>query len=347
MAYQKQVWENLPSQNTPLSADRLNHMEDGIVEAWEHGGGGGGGIDIGTIVPFSGDISAIPNGFMLCDGSAISRTTYATLFSIIGTTYGAGDGSTTFNIPNLKGKTLVGLDSEDNDFDTLGETGGEKTHTLTVDEMPSHDHNVNFDQSTGGGTSWLKSGGNSGGPYIGYGFVNSTGGGQAHNNLQPYITVNYIIKVLYSQSGNVYSESLPVGSEIEFDGDSQDIPTGWEQISDYAKLLWTNPNPTSDFADQDITLSSSDYDVLEFYYRSDTFGNRGQSVRVLKGYGIEFDMFSTSVATRTWRRRGIYVSDTKYHFESCIQLEQGASTATHNEYCVPLYVVGYKTGLFN
>lgn len=113
------------------------------------------------------------------------------------------------------------------------------------------------------------------------------------------------------------------------------------------KLLWTNSSPTADFADQDITLSSDDYDVLEFYYRSDIGGNRGQSIRVLKGYGVEFDMYSTSVATRTWRRRAVFTNNTKYHFENCIQLEQGQTTTTHNEYCVPLYVIGYKTGLFD
>lgn len=91
----------------------------------------------------------------------------------------------------MVGKVPVGIDTNDTNFNLIGKTGGEKTHTLTIAEMPSHDHNVNFDQSTGSGTSWLKSGGNSGGPYIGYGFVNSTGGGQAHNNLQPYEVVSY------------------------------------------------------------------------------------------------------------------------------------------------------------
>lgn len=243
MGYTKQNWENLPSTNTPITAERLNHMEDGIEEAWEHGGGGGGGIDIGTIVPFSGAIAQIPNGFMLCDGSAISRTTYATLFSIIGTTYGEGDGSTTFNLPNLQGKTLVGVDSEDTDFDTLGETGGEKTHTLLTSEMPSHNHNrirvVAGNQFLGiAGGSYANVAGlnlNSGKyPYTDETNTNvetsNTGGGQSHNNLQPYITINYIIKVLYSQSGDIRSESLPVGTELDFDGQVSEIPTGWEQI---------------------------------------------------------------------------------------------------------------------
>ena len=75
---------------------------------------------VGSISLFAG--TTAPNGWLICDGSAVSRTTYANLFSVIGTTYGSGNGSTTFNIPNLKGKVPVGLDSSDTSFDTIGET---------------------------------------------------------------------------------------------------------------------------------------------------------------------------------------------------------------------------------
>ena len=81
-----------------------------------------------------------PTGWLLCDGSAVSRTTYAGLFAVISTTYGVGNGTTTFNLPNLKGRVPVGRDSGDSSFDVLGETGGAKTHTLTTSEMPSHTH---------------------------------------------------------------------------------------------------------------------------------------------------------------------------------------------------------------
>lgn len=90
-----------------------------------------------------------PSGYLLCDGSAISRTTYSALFSAIGTAYGAGDGSTTFNIPNLKGKVPVGYDPAQTEFDALGETGGAKTHTLSANELPSHTHSG----TTGGQSS--------------------------------------------------------------------------------------------------------------------------------------------------------------------------------------------------
>lgn len=83
-----------------------------------------------------------PTSWLLCDGTAVSRSTYSALFTVISTTYGVGDGSTTFNLPNLKGKVPVGRDSADASFDTMGETGGAKTHTLTSAEsgVPAHGH---------------------------------------------------------------------------------------------------------------------------------------------------------------------------------------------------------------
>lgn len=143
---------------------------------------------VGSISMFAG--STAPNGWLICDGSAVSRTTYSNLFSVIGITYGSGDGSTTFNVPNLKGKVVVGYDSSDTSFDTIGETGGEKTHKLTIDEMPSHHHNTyGLYTNIGSGSNantWLAwSGGNA--------WVQNAGGDQAHNNLQPYVVMNYII----------------------------------------------------------------------------------------------------------------------------------------------------------
>lgn len=90
----------------------------------------------GIVMPFAG--STAPQGYLLCDGSAVSRTDYADLFTAIGTTYGAGDGSTTFNLPNLSGRVVLGVSQSH----ALGTTGGEATHTLTEQEMPAHSHTV-------------------------------------------------------------------------------------------------------------------------------------------------------------------------------------------------------------
>ena len=99
----------------------------------------GGNINpVGSIAAYS--ISSIPSGWLLCDGSAVSRTTYSSLFAIIGTTYGSGDGSTTFNLPNLTGRVPIGIDSSDSNMNSMGETGGRKTVSGT--DLPSHYHSV-------------------------------------------------------------------------------------------------------------------------------------------------------------------------------------------------------------
>jgi microcystin-dependent protein len=100
-------------------------------------------VPVGGTIGWYGTSDPAASGgieFMIPDGRAISRTTYATLFALIGTTFGAGNGTTTFNIPNEKGRVAVGRDSGQTEFDVLGEMGGEKNHTLTLGESPAHDH---------------------------------------------------------------------------------------------------------------------------------------------------------------------------------------------------------------
>ena len=175
---------------------------------------GGESLPIGSMIPF-GSQENIPSNWKICDGSAISRETYAELFDVIGTSYGAGDGSTTFNLPDKRGRVSVGLDSNQTEFDTIGKRDGEKTHQLTINEMPSHDHRLTpfVDIRQGDGQTNANSG--SLGTHLG-GYVSKpnsavslTGGDQPHNNLQPYEVDVWIIKVsnlvssLESKNANV------------------------------------------------------------------------------------------------------------------------------------------------
>jgi microcystin-dependent protein len=98
------------------------------------------GFPTGAIIMYGG--AAPPSGWLLCDGTAVSRTTYAALLTAIGLAYGAGDGSTTFNLPNLKGRFPIGLDSADATIDTLGEVGGLSAVTLSAAQsgLPGHAH---------------------------------------------------------------------------------------------------------------------------------------------------------------------------------------------------------------
>ena len=93
---------------------------------------------IGAILEWPSD--TIPTNWLLCNGQAVSRTEYSELFKVIGTTYGAGDGSTTFNVPDRRGNTAIGKDDSDTDFNTLGKTGGAKKRTLVLANIPSHTH---------------------------------------------------------------------------------------------------------------------------------------------------------------------------------------------------------------
>ena len=159
----------------------------------------------GSITAFAGPVA--PAGWLLCDGSAVSRTTYSQLFSTIGSTYGAGNGSSTFNLPDMRGRTLVGL-SSDVEFNELGKPFGTKTHTLTTTEMPSHQHSIEGDAH---GVLWgvtkpnnvtfavtATSGTTTGNNLMtSQNFWNKTksvGGGGEHNNIQPSIAINYIIR---------------------------------------------------------------------------------------------------------------------------------------------------------
>lgn len=178
-----------------------------LVDAQNSNTVGGSINEIGGIIAFGGTIA--PTGWLLCDGSAISRTTFSALFAVLGTAFGAGDGSTTFNLPNLKGRVPVGLDGSQVEFDQMGETGGAKTHTLVIGEIPSHSHIEKFSSGANNGVTGIGQTLNqSAVPGINSSYTTDVaGGGGAHNNLQPYQVVNYIIRyALPTKSGNLSTD---------------------------------------------------------------------------------------------------------------------------------------------
>lgn len=108
-----------------------------------------------------------------------------------GSAYGIGDGSTTFTLPSIKGNVVVGKDQSQTEFAGLGQTGGAKTHTLVTGEMPAHSHDSTVNSSGVVGTSGVQYNNNGAGGML---QTSTVGGGGAHNNIQPYVTLNYIIK---------------------------------------------------------------------------------------------------------------------------------------------------------
>ena len=195
---------------------------------------------VGAIMPYGGVDD--PAYWLICDGRAVSRTAYAELFAVIGTTYGTGDGSTTFNIPDLRGNVAIGASAT---YD-LGDTGGETEHTLITAEMPEHMHErvvfVNNSGWTVGDNSGI--GNTQVDPYTrrftgGYDSVSSTaashwctsltGGGQSHNNMQPYLVTNYIIKTASAAQKEQTNLDLfyPIGARFETSDSTFDPSTRW------------------------------------------------------------------------------------------------------------------------
>ncbi len=169
----------------------------------------GGSVPIGSVTEFYGTTE--PDNWLFCYGQAISRTDFGELFAVLGTTYGIGDGSTTFNMPDLRGRVVAGKDdmgsvSADRltgasggvDGDGLGNTGGSETHTLLSTELASHIHIEN------GLNGFTAAPVNTTGPDSTFvSAVTSTphstdtqtgGGGAAHNNVQPTFIANKIMR---------------------------------------------------------------------------------------------------------------------------------------------------------
>lgn len=180
-------------------------------------------VPAGTISPYVG--SSSPTGWLLCDGSTVAggQTLYPNLWAVLPAAFKSGS---SIVLPNLKGRTVVGFDSSQAEFDAIGETGGAKTHTLTQAEMPVHNHGQdahNHYLQLGGGIGnstagrFLYGDWNAGGSSTAHivntkvydaaawsnesyttnatPAIHNAGSGSAHNNLQPYVVFNYIIKV--------------------------------------------------------------------------------------------------------------------------------------------------------
>ena len=167
------------------------------------------GIPTGTVVPWTA--ASVATGFLECDGTAVSRTTYAALFAIVSTTYGVGDGSSTFNLPDLQDNIAMGKSGSKslastggaNTVTATGNVGGSTANaTLSTSQLASHSHggggssgtnghhNPNQNQKYYSSTNTGSSGSGSGHSHN----MSATFSGDATSVLQPYLTLIYIIK---------------------------------------------------------------------------------------------------------------------------------------------------------
>lgn len=172
-------------------------------------------LPVGIIIPYGGTTE--PTGWLFCYGQTVSRTTYADLFAAFGTTYNTGgEAGTDFRLPDMRGRVVAGQDdmggssanrltgtSGGVNGDNLGATGGAETHTLTSGELANHTHAQTANDQASQQQNTVS------GPSAGVGYATAAGAGSgiitggvtggsgsAHNNVQPTIILNYIVKAL-------------------------------------------------------------------------------------------------------------------------------------------------------
>ena len=197
-------WSLLPWRQSSASKYRPDTLNYGCISTSKSGEFSVGDANnkavpvmpVGCVIPFAG--AAAPTGWLLCQGQAVSRTTYAQLFSVIGTTYGSGDGSTTFNLPDMRGRVAVGSDAN------LGAHAGSNVHTNTMQEMYAHRHGFEgmtdaVDRAfilTDSGADYVGSGSSSSGYKATFAWgTRNTGDGVAYNFMQASLYLNHIVKV--------------------------------------------------------------------------------------------------------------------------------------------------------
>ena len=178
------------------------HVSSKVCASAYYGDGSNltGSLPTGSIVPYA--VTAAPTGYKLCDGTAHTRTGTSTsaLFTVLGTLYGVGNGSTTFNVPDLRGRFMAGwnagtsrLTSVTADMvigDSIAATGGRQDVTLSTAQIPSHTHTLNTRDGTDQDGFDFTNVGNSGSNS-----TNATGGGGSHSNIPPVLMINYLIKL--------------------------------------------------------------------------------------------------------------------------------------------------------
>ena len=321
-------------------------------------------VPIGTITPYGGDSD--PDYWLICDGRAISRTTYADLFVVIGTTYGIGDGSTTFNIPDLRGNIVVGASTVYN----LGDSGGEATHTLQTSEIPAHTHGS---KSLSGAFSVRKYGNNynmvpstsgicTSADTTGQGYATDTtstqyalqrveinathehtsvGSGQAHNNMQPYVVTNYIIKASSTISEHQATVDFfyPVGSYYETSDSTFDPNTTWGGT-------WTTET-TAHIIDEGTSgiwkykkWSDGTYEAWGYYQANNLVLTTssagtyyGSSQNILYPNIHVGPLISSTYGNTTSQGSGIYIYNTEDYGDSGLHVNYRAHTSVSSGVC--------------
>jgi len=215
-------------------------------------------VPTGCVKMYAG--STPPSSWLICDGGAVSRTTYADLFAVIGTTYGQGNGSTTFNVPDMRGNVVVGHNGSTYN---RGSTGGSPTHEITTAEMPIHSHT---------GTSDV------GGAHSHTGTIGSTGSHQ-HTGSTDYTDVSHKHKQTLGpiddkNFSNVYGQNPPA------DGDGT-VESG--SYTDYASINHNHSFTTSSAGSHSHSLTIDSSTPHQHTFTTNTTGS-GNAMSLMQPY---------------------------------------------------------------
>ena len=323
-----------------LKADKENtYTKEEVDQIFDNPTITGDTLPIGSLVLYNG--LTIPQNWLLCDGREVSRETYSELFAAIGTIWGSGDGTTSFNLPNYLDKFPLGAGGNTD----LAETGGEKEVTLTVDEMPQHYHQL-YDRSShirpqsgyGSGTENTNTiatiATNAMGKYIDTADV---GEGQAHNNMPPYAGSYYIIKA--KQSAGVIATVVDTLESTSVT-DALSAKMGKKLNDKGLKTIWENQNTKTNFLRQTINLLNNNYDYLVWFYYDDIQNRYSMSRQSLKGSGTVLNhSFSSNITNLA--RTITYQSDTNFNIEDCRTVSSTGGTVT-NDKLIPIAIYGGK-----
>lgn len=311
-------------------------------------GDAAGRAKAGFIYPLAGAV--VPEGFLLCDGGAYSRAEYPELFAAIGTMYGSGDGTATFNVPDLRTRVPVGAGAG---YD-LGDVGGEAKHTLTVDEMPSHTLNLENHVGTSGGSMsgfvWSQSLAD-----WGRAKTESVGADVPHNNMPPYTVVNYIIATGKDTAVSVAdivlgAQAIPLALEYGGVG-ATDPKTARENLeitpenigAVSMELLWENASPESTFPEQDIPCDVSAYSAVIIEVRRNAVNGRLLSyVFLAHSKGMMIDAMTYASDAPITANRAVNITNTIQFLSATQQRANKTSRTDDNTYLVPTRIYGIK-----
>ena len=306
----------------------------------------------GFIYPLASAV--VPDGFLLCDGAAHSRSEYPELFAAIGTMYGSGDGSTTFNVPDLQTRVLVGS----GDGYALGDSGGEETNT--------HKHLSPFGYNDTYGVVYFT---NDFG-HSEYNADNGAGYGRITDateqngailpytqpatisNMQPYVVVNYIIATGKDTAVSVAdiilgAQAIPLA--VEYGGTGATNPKAARENLEITpenigamsmKLLWENASPSSAFADQTLSIDLTGYN---FVIIPTTSANT--SVWIKPNFVFEVGKQSEFILTNSNSafERSIIINNEGITFgKGCIYTLATSSKNENNIYVIPQRIYGIK-----